>query len=436
MEGFEEIVELFRAELSERLSRVEAELLRGGEDIELLYREFHTIKGTAQMVGFENYSKAAHMVEDVLKPLWKEGRRIDPSMIPSLLKALDVFRRKMEEDLTEEDLEELGSILKGENREEKRESLRIEITSGVDERTLERAVDLADELLFLVRGKREREVAERLASTLHELYWQASTVLLEDVLRGFERLVYEEANREGKKVRLEMRVEGVRVKKDVASPLRDSLVHVVKNAVVHGIETPQERLEAGKSEEGLVRIEGRMEGRWVVVEVSDDGRGISRQKLEEKLREMGLEYEGDVLQVIFEPFFSTKENADLGGGRGVGLSSVKRFVEEIGGRVEVETEEGKGTTFRLIVPGGRVWERVLVLRDGYLFAVRISSVERVILKDGMKVVLKDGRELPFRERVFEGELLVLENPYPSLGVPFWVAYSGLPVPVIEPSKKG
>ncbi len=440
MEGMDEILELFKSELTERLERVEEEVLKNaGRDIELIYREFHTIKGTSQMLGFENYSKAAHMIEDVVKPLWKANSSLPNDFIPRLLKAIDVFRRRIGDDLTEDDLKEIDSILKGESGE-KREETKLEIVTSVDEELLERLVDLSERIFFEIYKRnpdsRILKDMEVLTSGLRELYWNVETVSLEDVLKGFERLVFEEATREGKKVRFELRAGSVRVKKDIASRLRDALVHIVKNSVVHGIEKPEDRKKVGKDEEGIVSIDGRMESRRVIVEVRDDGRGIDLKKIRKKLEEMGREVperKEDLLKVIFEPFFSTKEKADLGGGRGVGLSSVKEFVESIGGKVEIETEEGRGTLFRLIVPGGRVWERVLVLRRGLsTFALRVDSVESVRLSErGMIAVLKNGKKYWFDYKLMEEELLVIENPFRRIKqVLFFVSFMGIPVPVL------
>ena len=446
MEGLEDIIELFKQEVSERLSRVEEELVKNsGKDIELIYREFHTIKGTSQMLGFENYAKAAHMVEDVVKPLWKANASLPSEFIPRLLSVIDILRKRAGEDLSDDDIKKIDSVLKGEDIEES-EEVSLEIVSEIDKELLERVVDESEKILFTIYRKYQSdgELLRRagfLSDSLRELYWQLETVSLQDVIKGFDRLVYEEASREGKIVRFESDARGVRVKKEIASFIRDALIHIVKNAVVHGIEKPEERERAGKSKEGVVKISGKVSGKKIIIEVSDDGRGIDPEKIKKKLRDLGKEVPSDekeLLMVIFEPFFSTKDKADLGGGRGVGLSSVKTFIESIGGLISLETEKGKGTVFRIEVPSERVWERVIVLRSGKSFyALRIDDIERVKGTGNgkfgsMEAVLKNGKVYRFDSRVLEDELAVIENPFSALeNVAFWVNFLGIPVPVLK-----
>ncbi len=446
MEGLEDIIELFKSELEERLSRVESELVNNsGKDIELIYREFHTIKGTAQMIGFENYSKAAHIVEDVVKPLWKQNMSLPKDFLPRLLKVIDIFRSGIAEgeDLSEEDLKRIESILKGEKIEERKEEAIFEIVSEIDPFIVERALELSEEvqkIVFLEYSKDKvlsRLVGE-LRSTLRDLYWNTRTVSLKDVIKGFDRLVYEEAVREGKKVRFVSRVENVRVSKDVSGPIRDSLVHIVKNAVVHGIEPPDVRRKKGKPEEGTVELGGKMIGKTIEIRVSDDGAGIDLEKIRKKLESMGErvpENDEDLLKVIFEPFFSTRERADLGGGRGVGLSSVKDFLESIDGEIEVRSEKDRGTTFILKIPSGRAWAEVSVFRKGlFTFALRNSDIERIVLDEfGPRISTVSGKSLDFDIRVGTGEYMIIENPFKRLEeVMFWIDFVGIPVPVIKP----
>ena len=447
MEGLEDIIELFRQEVSERLSRVEEELVRNsGKDIELIYREFHTIKGTSQMLGFENYAKAAHMVEDVVKPLWKASASLPSEFIPRLLSVIDILRKRIGDDLSESDIEKIDSVLKGESVE-RSDEVSLEIVSEIDKKLLERVVDESERILFAIykRHQDDEELLRRaafLSDGLRELYWQVETVSLQEVIRGFDRLVYEEASREGKLVRFELDAKGVRVKKEIASSVRDALVHVVKNAVVHGIEKPEERERAGKPREGVVKISGRSSGKKIIIEVSDDGGGIDFEKVKKKLEDLGKEIpkdEKDLLMVIFEPFFSTKDKADLGGGRGVGLSSVKTFIESIGGSISIRTEKGKGTTFVIEVPSDRVWERVMVVKSGQAFyALRLDDVEKVEgglegeFFGSMGAVLRNGKVYRFDSKLMEDELAVMENPFPALrDVVFWVNFLGIPVPVLR-----
>ncbi len=451
MEGLDEIVELFKSEVTERLSRVEEELINNqGKDIESIYREFHTIKGTSQMLGFENYSKAAHLVEDIVKPLWKQNLSLPENFIPRLLNVLDVFRKKLGKDMDKEDLEKIESILKGEEEGGEKREIALEIVTEIDRDLLEKTLHLSEQALFhSFRNYQEDGILLKLLNEivddLRDIYWKVETVPLKDILKGFDRLVFEEAAREGKKVRLEVDVQDVRVKKEIAGPIRDGLVHIVKNSIVHGIEKPEERKESGKNEEGVVRILARVEGRKVYISVEDDGKGIDFEKVRAKLKALGKpvpEEEEKLLSVIFEPFFSTKETADLGGGRGVGLSSVKTFIESIGGRVEVHTLKGRGTRFTIEIKSTKVWERVMILRSGILtYAVRVPEIEKITTYSGEEmcrftgqivVKLTNGSCFRCDTKITDGEFVVIENPFFALeNVRFWVDFLGMPVPVFQ-----
>jgi two-component system chemotaxis sensor kinase CheA len=150
-------------------------------------------------------------------------------------------------------------------------------------------------------------------------------------------------------------VEGdvVRVSPQTYAPFVSSLVHVFRNAVVHGIEEPDFRLDAGKPEAGRLACRVTDLGERVLVVVEDDGRGIGVQALRDKAREMGMEPTGDAqkdLELVFERGMTTQQTSDSLSGRGIGLSAVREQLARLGGTAQVTTVPGRGTTFAFTLP--------------------------------------------------------------------------------------
>jgi len=185
----------------------------------------------------------------------------------------------------------------------------------------------------------------------------------------FPRMVHDISQKLSKKIRLEMIGEDTEMDKTVMEKLNDPLVHLVRNSMDHGLEPPQERIQSGKHEEGYVRLRAFHQGGSIVVEISDDGRGLSREKILGKAIERGLVSEQEsalwpdeqVFNLLFEAGFSTAEQLSDLSGRGVGLDVVRRNIEALGGRVEVASKLGHGSSFSIRLP------LTLAVLDGQLF---------------------------------------------------------------------
>ncbi len=162
----------------------------------------------------------------------------------------------------------------------------------------------------------------------------------------------------GKKVRVEMDGSETELDKTILEAIKDPLTHIVRNAVDHGIEMPGERVQAGKAEEGKLRLHAYHEGGQVNIEISDDGSGINLSRLKQKALEKGLITgeaaarmpERELLNLIFLPGFSTAQNVTNVSGRGVGMDVVKTNIEKIGGVVDLHSDAGQGTTIKIKIP--------------------------------------------------------------------------------------
>lgn len=238
----------------------------------------------------------------------------------------------------------------------------------------------------------------------HRLYHQLLRVRMRpfgDVVAGFARMVRDLAQSVGKQVRLEIIGEKTPADREVLEKLEAPLAHLVRNAVDHGCQTPQERTRAGKPIENLVRIEARHCEGMLLVTVSDDGAGIDLELLRAKIVQRKLASaeaaakltESELLEFLFAPGFSTKEAVTELSGRGVGLDIVKSMIRGLHGTIRVSTRLGQGTTFTLQMPLTLSVQRALVARiGGEPYAFPLAQVERVVRVDPAKVQTIEGRQ--------------------------------------------
>ncbi|MGL5091706.1 MAG: chemotaxis protein CheA [Aeromonas sobria] len=199
-------------------------------------------------------------------------------------------------------------------------------------------------------------------------------VPINEIFNRFPRLVHELSQQTGKNISLHINNADTDIDKSMVEKLTDPLMHLVRNAVDHGIENEQQRQQAGKPESGVITLNAYHDAGAVVVEVSDDGRGIDREKIQAKALSLGMTPEGKVLgeqeifQFLFQPGFSTAADVSDLSGRGVGLDVVKRNLESLRGEATIESRLGVGTTFRLRLP------LTLAIIDGFRIEVDNSSL--------------------------------------------------------------
>ena len=208
-----------------------------------------------------------------------------------------------------------------------------------------------------------------------------------DAVPGLRRTVRDTARALGKKVRLEIEGVSTPVDRDVLESLRAPLTHILRNAVDHGVEPPEERTAAGKPEAGLIRIDVRHHAGALLVEVADDGRGIDLEELRRRVVERGLApeemaagfSESELLEFLFLPGFSTAGSVTEVSGRGVGLDVVQSMVREAGGSVRLSSRAGAGTMVHLHLPVTRSVLRTLIVEiDREPYAFPITSIRRCL----------------------------------------------------------
>ncbi|MBV8113222.1 MAG: chemotaxis protein CheW [Silvibacterium sp.] len=199
---------------------------------------------------------------------------------------------------------------------------------------------------------------DMVTADLREAVMKARMQPVSHVFSKFPRLVRDLSQQLGKPVKLELEGQETELDKSLLEAIKDPLTHSVRNAIDHGIEAPEVRQAAGKSPEGLLKLTARQQGSYVMVEVTDDGGGIRVERIRDKVIERRLITtqkaaqlsDRELLQLIFMPGFSTADKVTNVSGRGVGMDVVRTNVERIGGKVEIDSRPGGGTTLRLSIP--------------------------------------------------------------------------------------
>lgn len=231
--------------------------------------------------------------------------------------------------------------------------------------------------------KAQYEVINRIADDLQTAVMQVRMVPVAHVFQRFNRLVRDLARRLEKQIRLEIEGEETEADKTVVEELADPLVHLLRNAIDHGLETPADRRLAGKPEEGVLRLKARQADDRVIIEISDDGRGIDVEKVKHKALQRGLIDEArfasisdeDALQLIMEAGLSTAEQVSDLSGRGVGMDVVRTMVRRTGGTIAVSSEPGRGTRVTISLPLSMSVHRVMMIDvDEDVFGVPIDSI--------------------------------------------------------------
>ena len=230
-------------------------------------------------------------------------------------------------------------------------------------------------------------VMSRTLTELQDAVMKARLVPMGSVFGRFRRLVRDLASQTGQWIRFESTGGETELDKKVIDQIGDPLMHLIRNAVDHGIETPQEREIRGKPEQGCITLSARQEGDRIVIEVTDDGRGLDRERIVKKALDRGLlspekaaEVTGQEMQeIISAPGFSTaKEVTDLSG-RGVGMDVVQETLANLKGTLEIQSRPGEGTTFRIELPlTMAIVDSLLVAVNQERYAIAVSSVKEIL----------------------------------------------------------
>jgi two-component system sensor histidine kinase and response regulator WspE len=296
-----------------------------------------------------------------------------------------------------------------------RQAALIETLQAIEERRASKSGHL-DELLARAKAEAIRGIegltretesfddyarrGEDLAGRLHHEVLASRMRPMSEGVRGFPRLVREISRELGKKVRFEVKGENTGVDRDILDKLDAPLNHLIRNALDHAIEAPEERISAGKETTGLIRLEARHSAGMLQITISDDGRGVDPARLRDKIVRKGLVSsemasrltEAELLEFLFLPGFSTKDAVTEISGRGVGLDVVQDMVRTVGGIVRVTSKLGRGTRFTLQLPITMSVIRALLVKiAGEPYAFPLNRIDRIVRVPGDEVRRLEGR---------------------------------------------
>lgn len=402
-----ELVNDFIVESREHLGAIEVQLLTleqdpaNAEAIHTVFRGFHTIKGLAGFLELEEIREVSHTVETLLDQVRNGQLRVTPEVIDVVLAAADHLSRwldRLQAGLSntpavatpspEALLARVRAMIEGSQEgepvvtampaavaEEPPETSAPrtvrERTVKVDTAKLDYLVDMVGELVIAQSMVRHApELAERadtrlarnlsqMARITEEVQKTAMSMRMVTVSKLFQRmarLARDLSRKSGKPLEFETSGEETELDRNIVEELADPLMHMVRNAVDHGIEEPEERTGAGKDPVAKVRLTASHQSGQILMEISDDGRGLDTERILAKAREKGLVDENAVLTeseiygLIFQPGFSTARQVTDVSGRGVGMDVVRKHIQKLRGRIDIHSEKGKGTTFSIKLP--------------------------------------------------------------------------------------
>lgn len=246
----------------------------------------------------------------------------------------------------------------------------------------------------------------RISSDLQDLVMKVRMIPLDRLFNRYPRMVRDLSNELGKEINFVMKGQDTELDRTVIDELGESLVHLIRNAVDHGIESKEERIKAGKDPVGNVTLTAYQEGNKAVIKVEDDGAGLDLEKIKEKAVSKGIDVDGmsdsDIMNLVFLEGLSTSDKVTDVSGRGVGMDVVKTKLSSIGGTIDIKSERGKGTTFTVYLPLTlSIIQALLVKVKDETFAISLGFIEKVINIGKDDIKLSNKREVI----VYRGEII-------------------------------
>jgi len=455
-----ELAGMFIADATDHLGTIEATILKlekAPSDLKLvndIFRPFHTVKGNAGVLGIASIEEFAHKIETLLDLARSGKHSIGPAEIDLVLKTVDLLKLIIEElparaagkpvtDTTARRLELMARVdeliagatpppsnkagfttppppsANGDIERPRATSVRDEqSTVKVDTKKLDNLVDMVGELVIAqailaedpaITGASDDRLTRRLAhvrritSDLQRDTMAMRMVPIRQTFQKMARLARDLARKFEKPCSLSLTGEETELDRKVVEHLTDPLMHMVRNAIDHGIESLSERTAAGKPPMAELRLKAFHRAGFIVFEITDDGAGLDTERILAKGRSLGLVPNGvdldpaDVHQLIFQPGFSTASQVTELSGRGVGMDVVRRNIEALRGRIDIQTERGKGTTFAIQLP------LTLAIVDGILLGV---GADRFVIPTF--AVQESFRPLPTQVQTMQGQVCMVQ----------------------------
>ncbi|MCP5058383.1 MAG: chemotaxis protein CheA [bacterium] len=446
----DDLVGSFVSDALEQLEAAESALLRlehEPDEVELVavaFRSLHSLKGNCGFFGYSEMEGMAHGMETLLDASRESGEAPTPTVVTELLEQIDHLRSATEALRAGEKAENAGETKEAseasapnaesasttpretvpdvpstavvKNKDEKKR----QPSAGnirVDLEKLDTLMDLVGELILAetmvthnpdLEGHHFEDFQKaslqlnRITRSIQDVAMSVRMVPISGTFRKMLRLVRDLARKQEKQVELALIGEETEIDKTVVEAIADPLVHLIRNSVDHGIENPEDRVAAGKPEMGQIRLEAKHEGGEIWITIEDDGKGLNRNAILEKAQGKGLidSARGDlsdaeIYRFIFAPGFSTAAQVTDVSGRGVGMDVVRRNIDELGGRVDIDSRPGEGSTITIRLPLTlAIVEGMLVRVGESVYTIPLLAIrESVTVEPGDVTQLSDGQEM-------------------------------------------
>ncbi|MCJ7422248.1 chemotaxis protein CheA [Sphingomicrobium astaxanthinifaciens] len=436
----EDLIADFVAESREMLESLGGEIVAWEAEphdrarLDSIFRFVHTVKGNCGFFDFPRLEALSHAAEDALADVRAGRRQPDAALVSAVLGIIDRIGEMIEiidrgDPLPEGDDSALINALSADaiieavaapapETEDAARATTIGSSPTAAPRTIRLSVELLDRVMSgvsdmvlarneLARRLREapEDVAvqgafERLSGIIAEMrdsITRTRMQRIENLFVALPRMVRDLSNELGKQVMIDIDGGDVELDREMIEMIRDPLTHIIRNAIDHGIESPAERLKAGKREIGMLAVSARQSGNQILIDIADDGKGIDAARLVDKAIASGLVDKTTAeemshaakLALIFEAGLSTARAVTSVSGRGVGMDVVRSNVERIGGLVEVDSKRGEGTRMTLRVPLTLTIIPALTVSIGeQSFAIPRSAIEEIVRANGSSVTLE------------------------------------------------
>ncbi len=439
----DDLLQEFIAETRETLEAIAGEIVAWESDptdrarLDAIFRFVHTVKGSCGFLDLPRLARLSHAAEDVLAAV-RDGRRTpDTALVDAVLGIVDRIGEIVEaidagatlDDSTEDsliaalapDAKPKAALVAVPAARATSRSVRLNVDlldrmmSGMSDMVLARN-DLARRLRDGDADPQVEAALERLSLTVADMRDTVTRTRMQKVdalFSALPRMVRDTSAELGKSVNLVIDGADVELDREMIELMRDPLLHVIRNAIDHGIETPDARLAAGKPEAGRLVVSARQSGNQILIEISDDGRGIDVARIVAKAAEQKLHTATELaamsdaakLDLIFAPGLSSRDVVTATSGRGVGMDVVRANIEQIGGRIVLVNDPGRGLRIIARVPLTLSILTTLIVEVGtQRFALARQSVEEIVLVRGDQVrietigdaaaVLVRGRRMP------------------------------------------
>ena len=391
------------------------------EHVDVLFRSAHTLKGMAATMGYDQIREICKTIEEIFDKFRKDEEKLTPAMANVIFYGIDLLKEMIRDETKKINLQEYLDNLR--NPSEFKIDFDSELASQqlksptvrVKMAELDSLVNLVGEMMIskmrleqIIQNYTSDETREifmnfgRLINDLQYHTMKIRLVPLEQVFNRFSRMVRDVSTSLGKEVQLQVDDSGIELDRTVLDAITDPLLHMLRNAIDHGLETPEERKQSGKQEFGTIKLAASRAGDRVEIVIEDDGRGIDLHAIKSKAVEKKIVTseqadqmtDDEVIDLLGTPGLSSAKTVTDLSGRGVGMDVVMTRVKNVGGHVKIKTEKGAGTHISLTIPlslaiiGG-----LLVNIANQKYILPLSSISTTLTVDSSEIRNAHGKEM-------------------------------------------